>query len=420
MSEVRFIHTADLHLDTPFRGLASWNQELAEKLKDATFRSFHKIMDICIKEKADFLIISGDIFDSENKSLAAQLKFVSELKRLSDQGIATYFNCGNHDPLGSWIGTIQLPEHVYRFDDAKTGYFTHYKNKKPLVDIHGISYGSKAVRRNLAADFKLSDHPAPFSVAVLHGTVGIPGPHENYAPFKTKDVVNKGFDYWALGHIHKRKVVRDSQPAIVYPGNPQGRDFGETGTKGCYLVEIDEEKHPSISFIPTQFIRFEEVYIDLSGEQEIGKLPDKINKALHNIQNYNEKDSYILKINLMGRTALHNQIVRHEEHKQLIDYFNEGQLNEDHFVWIEQITTSTYPDIDIEQIGKGADFTAEILKVFTKYEKNKKQVMQMFRELETEFSYQAKRETKELTVSEQAAIFEKAKWMLLDQLLRQP
>lgn len=420
MAKVRFIHTADLHLDTPFKGLASWNQELAGKLKDATFHSFHKIIDTCIKEKADFLIISGDIFDSENKSLAAQLKFVSELKRLSDQRIATYFNCGNHDPLVSWIGTIRLPEHVYRFDDTKTEYFTYYKNKEPLADIHGISYGSNAVRKNLAADFKLSDHPSPFSVAVLHGTIGAPGPHENYAPFKIKDVVNKGFDYWALGHIHKRQVIRDSQPAIVYPGNPQGRDFGEAGIKGCYLVELDEGKNPSLDFIPTQFIRFEEANIDLSGEQEIGKLPDKISKSMHNIQNYNEKDSYILRINLSGRTAFHNKIVKQEEREQLIDYFNEGQLNQDHFVWIDQITTSTYPDIDMEQIGKGADFTGEILKVFDKYEKNKKQVMQMFRDLETEFSYQATRETKELTVSEKAEIFEKAKWMLLDQLLRKP
>lgn len=418
MSKVRFIHTADLHLDTPFRGLTSWNQELAGKLKDSTFHSFHKIIDLCIKENVDFLIISGDIFDSQNKSLAAQLKFVSELRRLSDKGIATYFNCGNHDPLISWIGTIQLPEHVYRFDDTQTGCFTYYKNKEPLADIHGISYSSNAVRKNLAADFKLSDHPSPFSFAVLHGTVGAPGPHANYAPFKIKDVINKGFDYWALGHIHKKQVVRDSQPAIVYPGNPQGRDFGETGIKGCYLVEIDKEKHPSIDFIPTQFIRFEEVYINLSGEQDIGKLPDKINKSIHNIQNYNEKDSYILRVNLSGRTTLHNKIVRHEEREQLIDYFNEGQLNQNHFIWIDQITTSTYPDIDIEQIGKGADFTAEILKVFDKYENDKRQVMQMIRDLEAEFSYQAKKEIKELTMSEQAEVLEKAKWMLLDQLLR--
>ena len=115
MPKVRFIHTADLHLDTPFKGLSRMNSDLSKRLKDATFRSFRKIIDLCSDKKVDFLIISGDIFDSENKSLAAQLRFVTELKSLSEKGIPVYFICGNHDPLKSWLDTIELPDKVIRF-----------------------------------------------------------------------------------------------------------------------------------------------------------------------------------------------------------------------------------------------------------------------------------------------------------------
>ena len=150
MTKVKFIHTADLHLDTPFKGLSNWNSDLASKLKDATFKSFRKIIDLCLNEKVDFLIISGDIFDSENKSLAAQLKFVSELKRLSENGIYTYFICGNHDPLSSWLEDLQLPENVFRFNSSKVGNITHRKDNNPVADIYGISYQNKVVNKNLA------------------------------------------------------------------------------------------------------------------------------------------------------------------------------------------------------------------------------------------------------------------------------
>ena len=305
MTKVKFLHTADLHLDTPFKGLSIWNSDLASKLKDATFESFRKIINLCLKEKVDFLVISGDIFDSENKSLAAQLKFVSNIKRLSDKGIPTYFICGNHDPLSSWLDTLQMPKNVFRFDSSKVEKFTYKKDNISIADIYGISYQNKVVKKNLALKYKLSTNPSPISIAILHGTIGAAGPHENYAPFNVEDVVNKNYDYWALGHIHKRQIIHKSNPTIVYSGNPQGRDFGETGAKGCYLVEINEVNSPLIKFIPTQHIRFEKVEVDLSDENKIDCLSDKIEEAKDNIADFDENVSYILRITLKGRTPLH-------------------------------------------------------------------------------------------------------------------
>ena len=420
MTKLRFIHTADLHLDTPFKGLTSWNRDLAGRLKDATFKSFGKIIDLCLQEKVDFLIISGDIFESGNNPLAAQLKFKGELDRLSANKIPVYFVCGNHDPLNSWPDTIQLPENVFRFGSDKVENFTYSKGGKPLADIFGISFQDKAVKENLARKYKLINNPSPFSVAVLHGTVGAAGPHENYAPFKTIDVINLGFDYWALGHIHNRQIIHESNPAIVYPGNPQGRDFGETGAKGCYLVEISEGNKVCMTFIPIQLIRFEEIEVDLTGEDKIDKLENKIEKAKTNIKDYDDNVCYILRINVNGRTVLHSHLNRPGELEQLLEHYNEGQLDYNNFSWIDDIKLNTQNIIDLDHIEKGNDFSAEILKKFNRYRKYLNELKELVKNTDNELiSPQVKKELPELSEYEQKEILEKAKWKLLDQLIRE-
>ncbi|MGR3317945.1 MAG: metallophosphoesterase [Candidatus Anammoxibacter sp.] len=419
MTSIKFIHTADLHLDTPFKGLSNWNTELADRLKDATFKSFKNIIDVCLREKVDFLLISGDIFDSENKGLTVQIKFGDELKRLSANGIPAYFICGNHDPLSSWLDTRQLPENVFRFGSSKVDKYTYKREGNPVADIYGISFQNKVIKENLTLSYELFGDPSPVSIALLHGTIGNPGHHENYAPFKVENVINKNFDYWALGHIHKREIVNESIPTIVYPGNPQGRDFGEIGAKGCYLVEIIAGNNPQLEFIPTQIIRFEKVEVDLNEEDNFDNLKDKIEESKFAIEDYEENASYILRVTLKGRTHLHPQLNKPEEIKELLDYFNEGQQNQTNFTWIDRIELNTQPDIDIEQIKKGADFSAEILKMFNEYEENTDKLQELIQRVEELISYQAKRELKYLSENEQNEILEKAKWTLLDQLIRE-
>jgi exonuclease SbcD len=420
MTKLRFIHTADLHLDTPFKGLTSWNRDLADKLKDATFKSFARIIDLCLKEKVDFLIISGDVFESENLSLAAQLKFVSELRRLSANGIPVYFVCGNHDPLSSWLDTTKLPENVYRYESLRVSNYIYTKDKKPVAEIYGISFQDKVVKDNLALKFRLKDTPSPVSIAVLHGTVGIAGPHENYAPFKVKDVMNMGFTYWALGHIHKRQIINESNPVVVYPGNPQGRDFGETGAKGCYLIEIDAERNVNLKFIPVQLIRFEEIEINLTDQDKIDKLWDEIEKNKNSIKDYNKEVSYILRVNLTGRTSLHSHLNKQGELEKLKAHFNEGQLDKIYFTWIDRFELNTRPVIDVEQIKKGNDFIAEILKAFNEYEADLNRLEELVNNIDEEFmTYHIREEIAELPKNEQMEILEKAKWKILDQLIRE-
>jgi DNA repair protein SbcD/Mre11 len=427
MVPIKFIHTSDLHLDTPFRGLSAWNQQLASRLKDATFRSFGRIIDLCVSENVDFLIVAGDIFDGENRSLAAQLKFVTELKRLSDKGIPTYLVCGNHDPLDSWLESLSLPPLVHRFGGTEVEILSHEKKGVAAADIYGISFQRKEVGENLAKRYQRKSAPAPVSIAVLHGTAGAPGPHHNYAPFRVEDVRGNGFDYWALGHIHKHTVVQTGNPAIVYPGNPQGRDFGETGPKGCCLVEIMPGQSPVTTFVPIQLIRFEELHVDLSGINDLAGLSGKVEQAIGELKvggpgNTGPKcdEGYVVRLILNGRTPLHAQLGKTGEAEHLLAHFNDGQLHRTPFIWIDRIELNTVPDISLEQIRGRNDFAAEVLHVFDVMKQDPAVLTEMMDAVESRFvSIEAKRELDRYSYEDQQEILEKATWILMDQLIRQ-
>jgi DNA repair exonuclease SbcCD nuclease subunit len=414
MAKLKFIHTADLHLDTPFRSLRSLNGELADRLKDATVRSFDRIIHLCLEEQVDFLLVSGDIFDSESKSLAAQLRFIKGLQKLSDHGIPTYFICGNHDPLDSWLESLEMPEKVYRFDSSRVEKVVFEKEDQPVVGIYGISYRTKNESRNLAEKFHLTGPPLPFSIALLHATTGNPGPHVNYAPFKAEEIVSKGFDYWALGHIHKRQVLRGNDPAIVYPGNPQGRDFGETGSRGCMVVEMESGSPPVIRFVPTQEIRFEQVRIDLSDRETINDLAKLIEKAKTEIPEYDESTSYILRIILSGRTSLHSLLNKPGEMEAITEELNEGQLSADPFTWIDSISAETQPHIDEHSLAEGNDFSAEVLKAL----RNLDPAEYLNKITEETPLPSAVTRLVSLSDDETKKIAERVKWMLLDKLVK--
>lgn len=418
--KIKFIHTADLHLDTPFKGLSNLNGELSDKLKDATFKSFKRIVDVCIEKKVDFLIISGDIFDSENKSLRAQREFIFEITRLANHDIHTYFNCGNHDLLNSWLDILQLPDKVYRFGCENVESVVYSKNGAPIADIYGISFEKKEVRKSIASKYKLNDNPSPISIAVHHGTIGNPGSHENYAPFKLEDILNQKFDYWALGHIHKRQVIREAEPMIVYSGNPQGRDFGETGAKGCYLIEIESGNKPAAEFIPTHLIRFEVINIDLTGESTVNSLSKKIEEAPKELENYDGNIGYILRIVLKGKTTLHKHLIKVGEIDELIKSLNDGQLMQSNFIWIDSIDLKTQPDIPIEEIEMQNDFPADIIKTFREYENDSGKLAELFNSVEAEFlNTVARRDFVGFNETRKKEILEKAKWKLIDELIKE-
>ena len=258
MKSLKFIHCADLHLDSPFVGL-KLPRRLHELARQSTFSSFTRIVNKAIEEEVDFLVIAGDLYDGEDRSIRAQIYFRNEMEKLAGKGIPVFIVHGNHDHLsGNWT-KLKWPDNVFVFPgDVKM--IPHCTKDGVRVHLYGFSYAKRHVRERMISHYR-KEEGADFHIGILHGHDSKNGNHYSYAPFTVKELAGKGFDYWALGHIHQRQVLK-KDPLIIYPGNIQGRHRNETGEKGCYLIEMSE-KETKASFIETAPIRFERQKLDL-------------------------------------------------------------------------------------------------------------------------------------------------------------
>src|SRR5262249_32239829 len=232
MESLRFIHAADLHLESPFRGVGDIAPKLREQLQSATVEAFQRVIDHTIQSKADFLILAGDLYDSRDRSLRALLNFRRQMERLADRDISVYIVHGNHDPLNGWGGEFQLPPNVTTFS-GRTDTEPFVRRGREVASITGVSYTRERGLENLAASFKPNGN-SPYSIAVLHANVGSQAGHADYAPTTVEELSAAGFSYWALGHVHTRSVLASEPAMIVYPGNTQGRHAREGGERGCF------------------------------------------------------------------------------------------------------------------------------------------------------------------------------------------
>src|SRR5262249_42479935 len=220
MEPLRFVHAADLHLDSPFRGLGEIRASLRDRLQSATLGALTRVVDHTIASKADFLIIAGDLYDSKDRSLRALVSFRKQMERLAERHIPVFIVHGNHDPLNGWGSGFQLPPNVVTFGGhIDTEPFI--RRGRELAHVTGVSYPRERVTDNLSLSFKVPD-AAAYSIAVLHANVGHQSGHADYAPATVGDLAAAGFNYWALGHVHTRAVLAEEPAMIVYPGNTQG------------------------------------------------------------------------------------------------------------------------------------------------------------------------------------------------------
>ena len=256
MKPFSFVHTADLHLDSPFVGLRDVDEKVVREIREATFHTFDRIVDLCVDRKADFLLVAGDIYDGRDRSLRAQLRFRDGLRRLSDEGISSFVVHGNHDPLDSWAATLEWPERAHIFGGNAVTAEPVERDGQTIALVYGISYPTQEVRANLARKFRRRDD-GKFAIGLLHCNVGVDTGHEPYAPCTMKDLAGAGMDYWALGHVHNNRVLSSKEPMIVYPGNPQGRTPLEVGARGCYFVEVRETGRARAEFVPVDSVRWQ-------------------------------------------------------------------------------------------------------------------------------------------------------------------
>ncbi|MCC5909193.1 MAG: DNA repair exonuclease [Clostridiaceae bacterium] len=302
--DFKFIHAADLHIDSPMKGLNKYEGAPIEQIKVATRKAFENLIDLCLIEEVKFLLLAGDVFDGDLQDANARLFFNHQIKRLTEKHIKVFIIRGNHDAASVITKQIKLPEGVVEFFTDKVG--TEFIEELQVA-IHGISFESRSETRNLALEYPLGEK-GYFNIGMLHTSLTGREEHENYAPCREQDLISKGYDYWALGHIHKRQVVQTQDPAIVYPGNIQGRNIKETGEKGCFLVTVKGGKITELNFRSLDVLRWNICEINLDKVTDRNVLYDKAKTALEEeIDKCNEK-SLIVRIVLKGRTELHNEL----------------------------------------------------------------------------------------------------------------
>ncbi|MFQ5451496.1 MAG: exonuclease SbcCD subunit D [Nitrospinaceae bacterium] len=359
MASFRFIHCSDLHIDSPFTGLASVRPELAASLRSSTFKAFQNAVRLAVSERVDAVIIAGDIYDSADKSLQAQLKFKRGLEKLSEAGIPTFIVHGNHDPLDGWSATLKMPEGVTVFPGGQVEHHTVTRNGTVLARIYGISYPRRQVKDNLALKFEPQGDEG-FSIGVLHANVGSDPNHDDYAPCTLDDLVSRKMDYWALGHIHAHKVLRESHPAVVYPGNTQARHMRETGPRGCCLVTLHDNAPPEIRFVAIDALRYISHALSLAKAETLDHVLAAIRSQCESLAQQAGGRETLIRLTLTGRTPVHKELQRPGNLEDLMEDIHEHFKGKDPPLWVELLleTQGTY---DIESLRRGNDFIAEIL-----------------------------------------------------------
>lgn len=358
----KFIHSADLHLDSPIQIHEGRNDGLRKLLMDASLNALSKLCDFAIEEKVDFIVLAGDIYDGIERGARAQLSLRRQLLRLQAHGIAVYMAFGNHDPVDSGSDiAITWPDNLFRFSiDPET--FSLERDGVQFGEITGVSFKTREERRNLAHLFPDSRSDL-FSIAVLHANVGGSQEHGNYAPAALTDLLGKGYDYWALGHIHKRSVLSES-PLVIYPGNIQGLHMkpSERGLKGAELVEVSAGRITH-SFLPFAQVVFDLVTVDISGFRTLNAVVDGCIEALRQKRHEIGERPLIARVDLVGTVddALEGLIDNIEAVHQelLVEVSNMRPI-----VQIDQLDGHLIKDTSLEDLVGLSDVVGELLREF--------------------------------------------------------
>lgn len=410
---VKFLHTADLHLDTPFTGLQKIDGQRAQILKDANHKVFSNIVSLAIREEVDFVVIAGDIFDGRIRSLNARLTFSRGLTQLHQHGIWVYAACGNHDPMSVWDHSLKKQENLVLFSAEEPESLIHHNTSgEAIAEITGMSHKTEEVSENLAALFPRGNSGLP-SIAVLHGNLTGESGHDPYAPFSMEDLKKAGQDYWALGHVHKSKILREARPAAVYSGNPQGRDFGEAGEKGCYLVTLDNQTAPEITFRPTMEVLFEKKTVDISGTEDWESFYDVMLKEL---EAFNPSVTTYLRLILKGRTELHTHLINGPLLEEVSQELEQQMPYEGLF--LDKLEVNTATAIDPETIEHQNDFTGALFQRLRQLETNEDPWAEMEKQLRADMKVEVRENgfPSKFGEDEKHEIIEKARWLLYEKL----
>ena len=342
-TDFSFVHCADLHLGSRFYAVTEENPGLGKRLYDSVFRSFSRIVELA-KERADFMVISGDVYDDTNQPPRTRLFFCEKMREF---GKPCFIVRGNHDFKTSWDGSIAYPDNVRMLEGPDDRIVMNIGGRE--VEIIGSSYTTMHTSENLAAG--MHGTPGMFTIGMVHCSVDGYSDNADYAPCRLSDMIGKDIQYWALGHIHKRAVLKESDPCIVYPGNIQGRSPNETGKKGCYLVSVTGDSMEK-EFVPTQEVLWKSVKADITWKKDVSQLVDSVIPEC--------PEGSVVCLTFVGRGPL-NHVVRSDPEGIAAAIAERAKCSTD----VRGIETR--PDADLEAAAQGKTLVSGVLRTAKRY-----------------------------------------------------
>ena len=355
MTSFRFVHTADIHLDSPLIGLAGQEGSAADRIRTATREAFENLVGLALHEEVAFVIIAGDLYDGDWRDYQTGLFFVRQMGRLAAAGVPVFLLYGNHDAESQITRRLVLPENVTAFSSRKPETF---QLKELGVALHGQSYRQRDI-----ADNMVPAYPEPiagmFNIGVLHTGLGGMGGHANYAPCALDDLVNKGYDYWALGHVHQAAVLHE-RPHVIFPGNLQGRHIREAGPKGAYLLTVEDGELVEAISVASDVVRWARLTVPVDGCTRVTEAVDRVREAIENAV-AQDADGRLLacRVELAGQTDIHGGLLASTEHLLAEARGAALGLGEE-LAWIERIVVATRPLLDAATLRAREDALGEL------------------------------------------------------------
>lgn len=349
----RFVHTADIHLDSPLRSLALRHPELSELIGNATRQAFVNIINLCLDEQVDALLLAGDLYDGEQTSMKTARFLAAQVRRLHEAGIRVFIIRGNHDALSKITQELVLPDSVKVFGGRAEAVAIDRGRSEVPVMIHGLSFAKPHAPESLVSKYKAPVEGA-VNIGMMHTSLaGAPG-HDLYAPCSIADLQAIGFRYWALGHVHKRSVT-DGDCTIVMPGSPQGRDINEAGPKTGSLVTVTDDGAVRLEERNTSIAQFERITVDATGIDDWRDLATALSASLREAREAVSVDDLVVRVQITGGTPLAWRIRRD------LDLLK-TEADERAFViggcWVEKLEVSCH--VPIIAAGSGGDPVTEL------------------------------------------------------------
>jgi DNA repair exonuclease SbcCD nuclease subunit len=366
----KFIHAADIHLDSPLRGLMHFEGAPVSRIQSATREAFCNLVQLAVAERVAFVLIAGDLWDCEWSDSAPALFFIQQAVRLGKAGIPIYIVKGNHDAESKLTGSIRhWPDNV-KFLNHKTPQTIVIEHLN--VAIHGQSYAQQQVTEDLSACYP-RPVPGAFNIGMLHTCLE---DGTDYAPVSIDKLVQSGYEYWALGHIHQRQDLSRGGVLIEFPGNLQGRSMREAGPKGCLLVTVGNDHSVKSRFEPLDAVRWQRVSVQ---SDDLG-LEGAVRKALQRGIADAEDRMLAVRLEVIGSVG-NGQRLRDRMDALAVEVGD---------IWLERVLVSPLQDTGsfLEKLGRPAPLALEIRDLIASLTKDESEIsewMEYFSELRGRF-----------------------------------